>query len=183
MGAGPSESYRLPLGGGYGLAPALAGLAGAGLFELTNTDDDDYYTRRNFAIAAGSLMFMLPAAVHLYYSGPERALISFGSMLGVTLVGGAAFGGLGYLIANSTCQETEAEGCSVEVEAISLIGAATGATLGYVGYAIYDVLENADLPAPDDATRLQLWLVPVAEASRARAPRVAGMQLGATLPF
>jgi hypothetical protein len=111
-------------------------------------------------------------------------------MVGVTVIGAAVFGGLGYLIGRSGCDENdpsyEAEGCGIAPEAFALIGAATGATLGYVGYAIYDVINNADRPAtsePADTTRLQLRLQPVASSSQPGVPRLSGVHLGAALRF
>jgi hypothetical protein len=189
--ASASESYALPLALGYAFAPVLAGALGAGLFELTNTDHDDIHLRRNLAVATGSLMFVLPASVHLVYADPGRALRSFGSMVGVTVIGATVFGGLGYLLGKSGCDESdpsyEAEGCGIAPEALTLIGVATGASLGYVGYAIYDVLKEADGPAASEAapdtTRLQLWLQPVAGSSRPGVPRLSGVELGGALRF
>lgn len=182
-----SESYRLPLALGYVLAPALAGSVGAGIFELTDTDHDDIHTRRNVAIGIGSLMFLLPAAVHLHYADAERALPSLGSMLGVTLAGAAVLGGLGYLLGEASCDESdpsyEAEGCDFVTASIALVGAATGATLGYAGYAIYDVITNAERPAPRETTWLQLWLAPIGDSSRAGATRLGGIRLGGTVRF
>jgi hypothetical protein len=183
----PPESYRFPLALGYVLAPALAGSVGAGIFELTDTEHDDIHTRRNVAIGIGSLMFLLPAAVHLHYTDAERALPSLGSMLGVTLAGAAVLGGLGYLLGKASCDESdpyyEAEGCDFVTGSIALIGAATGATLGYAGYAIYDVITNAERPAPNEATRLELWLAPIADSSPDGATRLGGMRLGGTVRF
>jgi hypothetical protein len=189
--ASPPESYALPLALGYAVAPVLAGAVGGGLFELTNTDHDDIHVRRNLAVATGSLMFLLPASVHLIHADAGRALRSFGSMLGVTVVGAAVFGGLGYLFGKSGCDDNdpsyEAEGCGIAPEAFTLIGAATGATLGYVGYAIYDVINNADRPAASepapDTTRVQLWLQPVAGSPRGGVPRLSGVALGGALRF
>lgn len=188
--ASASESYALPLALGYALAPVLAGAVGVGLFELTNTDHDDIHWRRRVAIATGSLMLLLPASVHVVYADPERALRSFGTMVGVTVVGAAVFGGLGYGVAKSACDENdpsyEAEGCGLAPEALTLLGVATGATLGYIGHAIYDVLTNADRPASSDAAnalRLRLLLRPVASSHRDGVPRLGGLQLGGALRF
>jgi hypothetical protein len=56
-----------------------------------------------------------------------------------------------------------------------------------VGYAIYDVLDNADRPAASDSAldtmRLQLWLQPVAGSPQPGAPRLSGVELGGALRF
>jgi hypothetical protein len=182
-GSPVSESYAVPLTLAYVLAPALAGAVGAGLFEITNTADDDITLRRNVAIAAGTLMFALPAAVHLYHVDTRRALRSVGSMLGVTLAGAGVLGGLGYLFARTSCEDTEEESCDVAIAALTAIGAATGAGLGYVGYAIYDVISDSDVPEPAPAASLQVWLAPIAHGPRGRAPRLGGVQIGGALSF
>jgi hypothetical protein len=96
-------------------------------------------------------------------------------------------GGLGYLLGEASCDESdpscEAEGRDFVTGSIALIGADTGATLGYAGYAIYDVITNAERPAPRETTRLQLWLAPTADSSRAGATRLGGMRLGGTVWF
>jgi hypothetical protein len=179
-----AETYKVPLALAYVLTPALAAATGAVVFELTDNTD--------VSIAAGALMFVLPATVHGYYVGHGRALLSFGSMLGVTLVGATLVGGLGYLLANLGCErgtpEYEEEGCGISIGVLTRIGAITGATLGYAGYAIYDVKRNATLPdtsAPSaDALPLKLWLAPVAEVDpRQRQTRLTGARLVGALQF
>jgi hypothetical protein len=161
------ERYGLPLATSYVLAPALAGIAGAGVFELTESSD--------VAVAAGALMLALPAAVHAYYTEPGRALLSFGSMLGVTLIGAALLGSAGYLLGNATCERGtpayEAEGCGVQIEAMTMLGMGAGAVLGYAGYAVYDVNRNASVPATSEQVGAPLlWVRPLAGSAREGKP-------------
>lgn len=179
-------SYRLPLALAYVFAPVLAVAAGAGVFELTESEGT--------AIAAGALMFALPAAVHVQHGGPLRGFVKLGSMLAVTSLGAAALGSVGYLIGSASCDRDdpyyEAEGCDIPTMAITGIGAATGAILGYAGYAAYDVAHGARTrtahPVQDKGElALRIWLEPaVRTASQPeRSGPFSGLKWGASLQF
>ncbi len=179
-------TYRLPLTAAYVLAPALAGAAGAGVFHVSESEV--------LVVPAVALVLALPALVHVAHGASEQGLVSYGSMLGVTLLSTAAFGGLGYLAGKASCDpdapENEAEGCSFTNIGLTLAGATLGAAVGYIGYAVYDVASNAVLPPADardstSAQALRFWLDPVASTprERGRLGTVTGVRLGASLQF
>jgi hypothetical protein len=144
----PSTSYALPLGLAYAGAPLLAyafarGAGGAG------------------AVLAG-LTFTLPAVVHIYHGETLRGLVALPALAATTFAGAA----LGLMIggALSSCDEKADSECVETGIAANLSGAAIGAALGYVTYAIIDVASNSTVPrsanGPDVAS-MQLWVQPL----------------------
>lgn len=181
-----AHTYGAPLAVAYLLTPALAIAGGVGAFEATESIA--------VGIAAGSLLLAPPAGVHAYNGSAERALGSFGTLVGITLGSAAALGGFVYLLASATCDssapEHEAEGCDWVVFAPTLIGAGAGAIIGYVSYAVYDVVNGASVRAPGagearNDRELSLWLTPLSSPFGERRPSlpVRGFQAGATLAF
>ena len=166
----------------YVIMPVLAGAALVGVSEQTVD---------GLGVAAAGVIATIPAGVHMYHGNSEHALISYGSMVGVTLLSTAAFGGLGYYVGKASCDpdapENEAEGCSFSIIGYTVLGAAAGAIVGYVGYAVYDVSSNSRVvePADRDDAALGVWINPLTSASteQSQAPKVNGLLLGATLVF
>ena len=182
-----AHTYRAPLAIAYLLTPALAVAGGVGAFELTESIA--------LGIAAGSLLLAPPAGVHAYNASAGRALGSFGTLVGITLGSSAALGGFAYLLASASCDasapENEAEGCNWVIFAPTLIAASAGAIIGYVSYAVYDVVNGASVPVSGGASEarndreLSLWLTPLSGPLGERRPSlpVSGFQAGATLAF
>jgi hypothetical protein len=166
--------------GAYVLAPLLARVAGNGVWQLTKTE--------SAAIAVGLPFLVLPAGVHAYKADSQRAAKSFGLMLASMGLGAIVMGGFGTMLNGA--------GCSAEDAAIDdcdnnfgLIGLTAGAGIGYASFAVYDVINNASVPAPPPSngahgSTASFWLLPLVPASpeRERA-RPLGLQLGASLQF
>jgi hypothetical protein len=175
-----AETYRASLAGAYIAAPLLALAIGAGAFEATESD--------GVAVAAGALMFLTPAAVHVYHGAPEQAGQSFGSMLGVTLLGTLVGGATGYIVGDASCDDDVESDCDIAAIGPTIFGAIAGTFAGYIGHAIYDVSSNAEAPsaAPTKQSSVSIWLAPTragTERQPASAGTLSGLKVGATVNF
>jgi hypothetical protein len=173
------DSYALPLGLAYVLAPGLALAAGGGLSEL-EVDD-------GFAVLGGAVMFTLPAGAHLYNGRAEQAGISLASMVGITAGGFLVGGILGWVIGSRGCEgNSDSDECNRRLETTP-VGAAIGGTLGYVGHAIWDVAAHSDVPTAADAPKRAeplLWFYPTLSSSDRDAEgrtKLDGFQAGVSL--
>ncbi len=172
------ESYALPLGIAYLLAPGLALAAGGALSELEAPD--------GLAVLAGAMMFTLPAGVHLYNDRPEQAGVSFATMVGITAGGILAGGILGWVIGGRGCEgNSDTHECNRRLETAP-VGAAIGGTLGYVGHAIWDVAAHSEVPqATGEGTGAPLlWIHPTVSRSEGDVggdAKLDGFQLGVSL--
>ena len=129
-----SSSYWPWQGGAYLVAPFLALGLGAATFELTQNEV--------LTDVAAGIGFLLPASVHTAHREPERGLVSIGTMVGFSLGGAVAFGGLGLAVARSTdCEDRD---CDVTYP---LFGALFGLGAGYIANAVYDTVAHTSLPA------------------------------------
>lgn len=173
-----AETYGASLAVAYLAAPLLALGAGAAVFEATHDD--------TVAVFAGALTFLTPAVVHVYHGAPEQAGVSFGSMLGVTLLGTLVGGAAGYIVGDISCDDDVESDCDLATIAPTIFGAFAGGVAGYIGHAIYDVSENAVVPsaAPVKAGSVRLWLAPTRAATESKpAGAVSGLKVGAIVNF
>jgi hypothetical protein len=151
---------------------------GSGLSKATHDD--------GAAGVGAGLMVFLPGAVHMYNGAPAQAVSSFGYMLGTMLLGGLAGGVAGSVVGGSQCHSSDDSDCGFVQFGYALVGAALGVGTGYIVYGVYDVLENASVPAPEPRASLGLWLSPVAARSQAEQAAfgpITGAYLGANLIF
>jgi hypothetical protein len=176
------ETYRTLLGGAYALAPLLARMAGNGAWQLTHSE--------GAAIAVGLPLLVLPAGVHAYKTDSHRAGKSFALMLASMALGASVMGGSGYMLGDSSCipEEDAIESCEDRAEDFGFIGLMGGAGIGYVSFAVYDVINNASVPAPprngEHGSTASFWLLPlVPEAPERESAGRLGLQLGAALQF
>jgi hypothetical protein len=177
-----AETYEASLAGAYLMAPLLALGVGAALFEVTDSD--------TAAVAGGALAFLTPAAVHLYHGASDQAGVSFGSMLGLTLLGTVLGGATGYIVGDAGCDDELESDCDLAWIGPTIVGIFGGGVAGYIGNAIYDVSSNAVVPsaAPPKAGSVKLWLAPTraateSESKSAGAGALSGLKLGATVNF
>jgi hypothetical protein len=171
------RSYALPLGVSYVLAPFLALGVGGGLSKLTNDD--------TLSVVGGGLMFLLPAAVHMAHGKVGHGAAVFPEQLLITALSLFAGGGIGYAIDAAGCPGDGEECDFAGLEGL-VIGAAVGGLAGYTAFAIYDIHNDAWVPAKAAAPQasLRLWLSPLSGSSRPRAEGASlwhGLQLGVTL--
>jgi len=178
----PPKTYRGLLTGAYVLAPLLARVAGNGVLQATDSEAA--------AIAVGGLALVLPAGVHVYEVGLDRARTSFGWMLGSMALGALALGGFGYWIGSTTCnpEDEVSESCEQRAQSHGLVGVAAGAGIGYILFAVYDVIHNASVPAAPvpgaHRSTASFWLLPLApESPELESARPLGLQVGASLQF
>jgi hypothetical protein len=171
------RSYALPLGVSYVLAPFLALGVGGGLSKLTNDD--------TLSVVGGGLMFLLPAAVHMAHGNVGHGAAVFPEQLLITAFSVFAAGGVGYAIGAASCPG-DGEECDYAGWEGLIVGALVGGVAGYTAFAIYDLDNDAWVPAKAAAPQasLRLWLSPLPRSTRARAEAAGpwrGLQLGVTL--
>lgn len=153
-------SYGTLLAASYVAAPPLAIAAGAGLFELTGDD--------TLSVLGGGLMFLLPASVHIAH-GNGRGVASAFEMIAVTAAGVLVGGATGFIIDRETCSNPDGEECDLAGLNGIIYGGLLGGLLGYVGYAIYDVSENASVVTEKGASggsSWHVWVTPLASRRR-----------------
>lgn len=156
ISTGETSDYRVRLGIAYGLAPLVALGAGVGLYALTGSEAA--------SIAGGSALLVLPSTVHMYEGRWLQGVESLGGMVALTF-GGAAVGGVfsQLLLPADSRGAVQCSRCQDDARRHNLYaGAALGGTLAYMGYAVFDVLHNAQ-PQRAHARDLALWLQPVGE--------------------
>jgi hypothetical protein len=175
-----AETYEASLAGAYLVAPLLALGVGAALFEVSDSD--------TVAVAGGALAFLTPAAVHVYHGASEQAGVSFGSMLGFTLLGTVLGGTTGYIVGDAGCDDELESDCDLAWIGPTIIGIFAGGVAGYIGNAIYDVSSNAVAPGapPRTAGSVKLWLAPTRAAVESKPPgagALSGLKVGATVNF
>jgi hypothetical protein len=171
------RSYALPFGVSYVLAPFLALGVGGGLSKLTNDD--------TLSVVGGGLMFLLPAAVHMAHGNVGHGAAVFPEQLLITALSFFAGGGVGYAIGAAVCPG-DGEECEYAGWEGALFGAVVGGLAGYTAFAIYDLDNDAWVPAKAATSKasLRLWLSPLPGSSNARAEVASpwrGLQLGVTL--
>jgi hypothetical protein len=174
-----AQTYRASLALAYLAAPFLAVGIGAGTFEATDND--------GVAAAAGALMFLTPAAMHVYHGAPEQAAESFGSMLGLTLLGMLVGGATGYIVGDMGCDDEVESDCDVAAFAPTIYGVVLGGFAGYIGNAIYDVSSNAVVPSAAPAKpSVNVWFAPTRAGVEGQATgvgSVSGLKVGASVSF
>ena len=158
-----AKGYGVPLGFAYALAPLAAfGIGGA----LSRAEFSD-----EVAVGVAAPMFLAPAGVHLYEGAPNRALVSLGSMLGLTFAGMMLGAGGGYLENQINCDPERNSECDDRGIGTTIMGAAVGVVVGYASSAILDVALNSSAPAPAQpqpasepratTSAASVWFVPV----------------------
>lgn len=174
-----APGYASALTLGYVLAPLLAIPAGAGLFELSQSDTVA-------VVGAGLAVVSVPALLHGFNGEPGRAAAT-ALLLPLVTMGGLALGGLaGGLIGGSGCDDSDCE-LAGSIGGV-VAGGLLGGLAGYVGYAIYDVSATSH----EDERRatlghVRLWARPIVtrreSAPSASTMAIEGATAGVTITF
>jgi hypothetical protein len=133
-------SYGVPLGIAYALAP-LAAFGIGGAVSRSGFSDE-------VAVGVAAPLFLAPAGVHVYEGAPQRAVLSLGSMLGLTFAGMMLGAGAGYLENQIRCDPERDSECEDRGIGTTILGGAIGVIVGYASNAVLDVALNSSAPEP-----------------------------------
>ncbi|HEU4579837.1 MAG TPA: hypothetical protein VFS67_16370 [Polyangiaceae bacterium] len=174
--------YGVPLTFAYVLAPLAAFGLGGAISEAGFSDET--------AVGVAAPLFLAPAGVHLHEGTADRALISLGSMVGLTFGGLLLGAGAGYLENEINCDPERDSECQDRGIGTTIAGGVVGVIVGYTSSAILDVALNSSAleppaesapaePAPAQRTRraASLWFTPVNSGTSRdplAAPRASG---------
>lgn len=151
----------------YLVAPPLALALGVKLSEAGASDTV-------VGVVAGS-MALLPTAVHLAHGNTKSGALALPALAGLTgatlLIGGF----VGYQLTASSCDDGESD-CSFAGLPGAIYGSLAGGLTGYIGYAVYDVLENSSVVTGTSDAGLASVRISVAPLRAARSEARAGSE-------